>query len=137
MYLFEDDQQPGEYIAQKLQSAIKRSDIMMVFLTLNSENSNYVHQEIGYAIRDNKPIIPLVEGGVSSQVLGMLEGKECIRFDRSGNPDVLSPEAYAALLSYLHKYGIDKMLETIMIALLIVLLGFGVYYLISGSSSGA
>jgi hypothetical protein len=29
------------------------------------------------------------------------------------------------------------MLETIMIALLIVLLGFGVYYMITGSSPGA
>ena len=110
---------------------------MMVFLTPNSEKSNYVHQEIGYAIRDNKPIIPLVEVGVSSEVLGLLEGRECIRFDRSSNPEVLSPEAYAALLSYLRKYGIDKMFEAIMIALLIVLLSFGVYYLISGSSSGA
>ena len=131
MYLFEDDQRPGEYVSQKLQQAIEKADVMLVFLTPNSERSTYVHQEIGYAVRDRKPIIPLVEVGVSSKVLSMLEGREYIPFDRSSNPDTPSPEVYSALLSYLHKYAMDKMMETALAVLLFAAICVGVIYLMT------
>ena len=131
MYLFEDDQRPGEYVSQKLQQAVEKADVMLVFLTPNSERSNYVHQEIGYALRDRKPIIPLVEVGVASKVLAMLEGREYIPFDRSSNPDTLSPEVYSALLGHLHKYAMDKMMETVLAAMLIAAICLGVMYLMT------
>lgn len=130
MYLFEDDQQSGEYVSQKLQRAIEKADVMLVFLTPNSEHSNYVHQEIGYAMRDRKPIIPLVEVGVSSQVLAMLEGREYIPFDRSSNPDTPSPEVYSALLGRLHKYSVDKTTEGVLTAILFAAVCLGIMYLI-------
>ncbi len=130
IYLFEDDQRPGEYVPQKLQQAIERADVMLVFLTPNSERSNYVHQEIGYALRDRKPIIPLVEVGVSSEVLALLEGREYIPFDRSNNPDTPSPEVYAALLGRLHKYAVDKRVENVLAFILFAAVCLGLMYLV-------
>jgi len=41
----------------------------------------WVQQEIGCAIKSTKPIIPLVEKGISSSELGMLPLKEYIEYD--------------------------------------------------------
>lgn len=43
--------------------------------------SPFVYQEIGYARKAKKLIIPLVEPGISSSQLAMLEGLEYIPFD--------------------------------------------------------
>lgn len=43
--------------------------------------SPFVHQEIGYARKAKKLIIPLVEPGISSSQLAMLQGLEYIPFD--------------------------------------------------------
>src|SRR5713101_7620563 len=69
LYFFEDDHQPGASVADKLQKAIQKADVVVVFLTRNSESAPYVHQEIGYALRAKKPIIPLVESGTSAKAL--------------------------------------------------------------------
>ena len=54
---------------------------MVVLLTRNGIRSNWVQQEIGYAIRAGKPIIPLVEKEVDPKVLGALQGKDRIEYD--------------------------------------------------------
>lgn len=81
VYATEHDGQAGVNVHSKIQEAIKRSDLMVVLLTKPGDSSRYVHQEIGYAKRDAKLIIPLVTSDVSRSDLGMLEGTEYIVVD--------------------------------------------------------
>jgi hypothetical protein len=50
-------------------------------LTRNGIRSNWVQQEIGYALKIGKPLIPLVEKGVSQKDLAALQGKKYIEYD--------------------------------------------------------
>jgi len=79
VYLAEHDVQAGESLAMKVRSAIRRSDAIVVLLTKSGAASAYVHQEVGVAVEAGKPVIPIVETGVSS--LAMLGGIEYISFD--------------------------------------------------------
>jgi hypothetical protein len=72
---------PGERLDKKVFTEIDQSDCTVVLLTKNGMRSNWIHQEIGYALKSNKPLIPLVEKGISSKELGSLEGKEYIEYD--------------------------------------------------------
>jgi nucleoside 2-deoxyribosyltransferase len=72
---------PGERIDKKVFSQIEEADCMIVLLTRNGIRSNWVHREVGYAIRAKKPIIPLVEKGIDSRNLAALQGKEYIEYD--------------------------------------------------------
>ena len=54
---------------------------MIILLTKNGMRSNWVQQEIGYALKARKLIIPLIEKGTNSQDLGALQGKEYIEYD--------------------------------------------------------
>ncbi len=104
VYLFEQDQQPGQSIAEKVKQEIRRADILLVLLTRRSQFSPYVQQEIGCAEIVGKPIIPLVEVGTERRALGMLEGREYISFD-TANPYKALSEAQL----YLHKHAMDKL----------------------------
>ena len=95
-YTFEHDPQPGGYVAAKLQTAIASSDAMVVLLTVNAQASQYVHQEVGYALAQGLPVIPLVERGVSHDALAMLNGTEYVAFD-PGAPGEASAGLAAAL----------------------------------------
>jgi nucleoside 2-deoxyribosyltransferase len=83
VYLFEHDCQPNQDITNKVQKNIDRADIVTVLLTKQSEHSAYVQQEIGYAERARKPILPLVETGKDPNSLAMLTGRQYISFDPS------------------------------------------------------
>ena len=98
VYMYEHDIQPGTTIADKVQTAIGDSQALVVLLTPNSQYSPYVQQEIGFARAKEKPVIPLVQTGVSQSSLAMLEGTEHIKFNIA-NPQ----EALSHLLEYLSK----------------------------------
>ena len=73
--------QPGTYLVEKVEAAIDESQAVVVLVTDNSVTAQYVHQEIGYARKAKKLIIPVVQTGISGEELGMLQGLEYIRFD--------------------------------------------------------
>lgn len=75
----------GHDLNQKLRSAIKQSDAMVVLLTLNAANSAIVREEIGFALGLGRAVIPLVEPEVANDpaLLGMLQGIEHIPFDKN------------------------------------------------------
>ena len=97
-YLYEYDIQPGKSIAQKVKEEIRKSNAFVVLITANSQFSNYVQQEIGVAEGFGKRIIPLVQPGISEDILAMLKEREYIPFDFN-NPN----EAVSKLLAYLQK----------------------------------
>jgi len=67
VYLAEHDVQAGESLAMKVRSAIRRSDAIVVLLTKSGAASAYVHQEVGVAVEAGRPVIPIVETGVSGR----------------------------------------------------------------------
>lgn len=72
---------PGESLDKKVFGQIERANCMVVLLTKNGIRSNWVQQEIGYAIKTHKPLIPLVEKGADPRDLAALQGKEYIEYD--------------------------------------------------------
>jgi hypothetical protein len=81
VYLAEHDHQAGNDLAAKVEKAIDTSNAVVVLLSNKGATSPFVHQEVGYARRAKKLIIPLVEPGVSTSQLAMLQGLEYIPFD--------------------------------------------------------
>lgn len=80
-YMHEHDGQAGVRVAEKIQKEIEASDGVIALITQNSKASPYVHQEIGFALRAERLIIPLVDPAVASESLAMLQGVEWIPFD--------------------------------------------------------
>lgn len=72
---------PGEPLDKKVFSQIDRADCIVALLTGRGIRSPWVHQEIGYALKTGKSVIPLVEKGTDSKDLGALQGREYIEYD--------------------------------------------------------
>lgn len=72
---------PGQRLDQKVFEEIGNSDCVLALLTRNGIRSNWVQQEIGYALNSKKIIIPLVEKGVAPRDLGALQDKVYIEYD--------------------------------------------------------
>lgn len=81
LYCAEDDGKAGLDFNRKIQAQLKRSSVVIVLLTERGAESAYVQQEIGYAKRAGKLIIPLVSRTISTNSLGMLQGTEYIVVD--------------------------------------------------------
>ena len=72
---------PGEALLKKVAAQIQNSDCVVALLTRNGMRPNWGQQEIGYTLKSQKPIIPLVENGVDQKDLGALQGREYIEYD--------------------------------------------------------
>ena len=72
---------PGESISEKVFNQIEASNCIVILLTKSGMRSNWVQQEIGYAFKSQKPLIPLVEKGVDLKDLAALKEKELIEYD--------------------------------------------------------
>jgi D-arabinose 5-phosphate isomerase GutQ len=123
VYMFEHDQQPGSSITDKLTRAIDRCDMLFALFTKQGGQSNYVQQEIGYAKRAGKSIVPFVESGVDRSALAMLAGVEYIRFDPD-NPDKSISDAQA----YVHNHDMRNLYIGIGAGLLVLLVVVAVLY---------
>jgi hypothetical protein len=78
VYTAEHDVRAGHNVHDKIDLAIRRCHVMVVLLTKAGNGSRYVHQEIGFAKRARKMIVPVVTPEVARAGLGMLEGIEYI-----------------------------------------------------------
>lgn len=72
---------PGEPLDKIILQQIEQSDCVIVLLTRNGIRSNWVQQEIGYALRTNRPLIPIVEKGTEQRDLAALGGRKYIEYD--------------------------------------------------------
>ncbi|HCC69180.1 MAG TPA: hypothetical protein DEP99_04765 [Nitrospiraceae bacterium] len=72
---------PGEPLDKKVFAQIEKADCIVILLTKNGLRSNWIQQEIGYAIKNRKPLIPLVEKGTDPRDLAALQSKEYIEYD--------------------------------------------------------
>lgn len=72
---------PGALLDNKISEQIENSDCVVVLLTRDGVRSNWVQQEIGYALKTNKDLIPIVENGIDPRDLAALQGREYIEYD--------------------------------------------------------
>ena len=101
-YVAESYQAPGVQLSDKIATAINNSDCLIAFLTVDGNRSEFVHQEIGYARRAGKLIIPVVEEGIVKP-RGFLEGMEYIPFRRYDPADAINRAAH-----YLQEKAVRK-----------------------------
>ena len=90
VFIHEEYPEPGRLVSSKIQDAIEAADALVVLITDNSTSSAYVNQEIGWALKAKKPVIPLVAAGVSGADIGMLQGIEFIPFHPDQPSEVLT-----------------------------------------------
>ena len=81
---------PGESLDKKVFNEIEKADCITVLLTGNGLRSNWMQQEVGYAAKTNKTIIPIVEKGTDPKELAALQGREYIEYDPSQPQEALS-----------------------------------------------
>lgn len=115
-YLAEIDLQPGQDLPDKIKKAIDQSDCVLALLTADGMPSEFVQQEIGYAEKGQKLVIPVVETGL--QPPGFLIGKEYIPLSR------VSPErTVIKATEFLVKKKTDKENRDKIVAGLLILFG--------------
>lgn len=125
IYRAEHDLRPGHQLSTKIQREIERSHAVIVLLTTAAADSSYVQQEIGYALKARRQVIPLVERGLSPEKLAMLQGKEYIELDPD-DPDAAMQKASIYLESLKdRKDFIDAALATAVVVGLIYLWSSG------------
>lgn len=117
LYLAEHDVQPGEHLAKTINKAIDSSDAVVVLISTNSANAPYVHQEVGYALKAKKVVIPLVQPGIEQSSLAMLQGLKYIPFDFD-NPHDGRDQLLATLHALIEKQRTAKQIprETVVLA---------------------
>jgi len=74
---------PGEKLSKKVFTQIENSNCVIALLTQNGIRSNWVQQEIGFALKTKRLLIPLVEKGLAAKELGALQGTDYIEYDPS------------------------------------------------------
>ena len=100
-YVAELYPQPGVELPIKIANAINWSDCVIAIITRDGDRSAWVNQEIGYAKRAGKLIVPVVEAGVDLK--GFLIGLEYVTFRRE-NPEL----AISKVINYLVKVKATK-----------------------------
>lgn len=126
-YLAEHHPAPGRNLADKIKKAIDASEAIVVLITDNSVDAPYVNQEIGYALKADKLIIPLVQPGIPLEKLAMLQGVEFIPFDFE-SPHEGHAQLRLALQRLVHRQRLQKaakdQTETVLLVLACVALVF-------------
>ena len=113
---------------EKIQKAIDDSDAFIVLLTKQASTSPSVNQEIGFAKKAGRKIIPMVEEGVDVGVL--LQGYEVLRFNLEN-----VQEAIKKVTDYIAKVFPKKEDDTLIkitCGVLVVMLGIIFLYALTG-----
>jgi len=84
---------PGIPLPSKVAGAVDSCDCLIALLTADGNRSKFVQQEIGYALRARKFIVPIVEEEVVKPE-GFLESIEYIPFTRYDPIDAISRAVY-------------------------------------------
>lgn len=115
-YLAEAHPQPGISLSEKVSNAIDQSNCVIAVLTRDGTRSQWVNQEIGYAKKAGRIVVPLVEQGVPHT--GFVQDVEYVSFSR-GNPT----DAINRIVASLAQLKADKEAQDKMIAGFLILLG--------------
>lgn len=106
-YVAEEHHQPGRYLDDKVRAAIAESDALLALLTVDAAKSPYVHQEIGAARQAGIEVLALVQNGIDSRSLAMLQGVEHLVFDPD-NPAETSAALVTSLCDIAKRHGVPR-----------------------------
>lgn len=84
---------PGVSLPAKVADAINNCDCLIALLTADGNRSEFVNQEIGYALRAGRLILPIVEEGIVKPK-GFLQDVEYVPFTRYDPIDAISKVTY-------------------------------------------
>jgi hypothetical protein len=103
-YIAERDWQPGVSLPDKVRNEIAKADCLVAFWTEGGSHSAWVNQEIGAAYALGKPIIPIVEKGLS--LTGFPTDMEYLQLDRE------EPQpTFEKLTSYLSRQKLERVTQ--------------------------
>ena len=124
IYYWDKDQQPGQHAWHSIYSWIDRSDIVIAIITDRTvSRAMSVGNEIGYAKKAAKIIIPLVSKEVKKTDLGCLKGITYIPIDQHDmNPALNAIKNYISSLKAKQKDDLQRALLVIGGILLIMFL---------------
>lgn len=115
-YVAELCPQPGVELPSKIEDAINWSDCVIAIMTRDGDRSAWVNQEVGYAKRADRLIVPVVEDGVDPK--GFISTLENVHF-RKGAPEV----AISEVVNYLVQIKANKEQQEFLVAGFMFLFG--------------
>jgi hypothetical protein len=77
----------GKNVSDKVKEEIEVADAVVVLWTKRGGRSEFVNQEIGYALRAGKTILPLVMG--KAKLKGLIREMDVIRFSKNNIEEIL------------------------------------------------
>lgn len=86
-YIYEFYPEYGEYVAETVRNNVQGCSTVIVLLTEDGVQSQWVNQEMGVAFALGKLVIPIVEKNVV--VKGFVEARERIDYDKNDPDDVV------------------------------------------------
>jgi len=116
VYVADTQPQYGTLLPVKIANAINQSDCVIAILTPYGDRSEWVNQEIGYAVRASKLVIPIVEQGVNLK--GFIADVEYVTF-QPNEPTI----AITNVISYLSRLKATKEQQQQLQAGLLMLFG--------------
>ncbi len=121
----------------------------MVLITTTSLNSAYVQQEVGIAHECGKPLVPIVEKGIDTRQLGILQGVEYLELDlerpaetmakitASLQPLVLNQLSAMSVSLSVTQTEVPDAATTVLLVGLGVILGLFIYAAVSSQGTGS
>ena len=120
-YVCSNDVQPGRQLSEKLQREIQSSNAVLVIYTSAASSSAYVQQEIGFALRCKKLVVPFVDEASADNVdLAMLAGIEQVRFDPA--------DPLPAITKLLERFKKERLEQQVWATVLLALMAAGLFY---------
>jgi hypothetical protein len=116
VYVADAQPQYGTSVPTKIASAINQSDCIIAILTAYGNRSEWVNQEIGYAVRAGRLVIPIVEQGISLK--GFIAEVEYVTF-QPNDPAI----AISNVINYLGRLKATKEQQQQLQAGLLMLFG--------------
>lgn len=121
LFLVEDESRAGVDVHQRIQSALRKCDVVVALLTVNGMQSSYVQQEIGFAKSAGKLIVPIVTEDARHGDLAMLSGIEYILIDPTA-PGVALENLFARTSALRRKAKDDELIAGMLMIVLGLLL---------------
>jgi hypothetical protein len=97
----------GHSLTDKVKECLRKADCLMPILTRQSINSQWMNQEIGFAVATEIPIVPLVEQSLFDRLKGFVNNQIDLPFAFAGAESDSKKEArnfrrcYVAALEYI------------------------------------
>ncbi len=113
--LWDDKLRVGEGFTPQIQDLISHSHLFMAFVTKNSNKRGWVQQEIGYALANNIPVLPVTIG---TDPVGIISGVEAVRLDRE-LPSSMAAGGWEQIADALSREYLSKCLPGTLLAHLV------------------